>query len=312
MYLLLLLLLLRLGLWCPDHAPDPEDVPVEVPEHGGKARPRAATARLRDALGRFLPGTLRPRGLYPCAVPGISLTDFSPQPQPGWGSACAQARTTITLSNGVRITVASRIAKLVQLILNEELKLGYKIRQADTGAYNCRYIGGTTTWSVHAWALAIDVNWTTNPFSYTLRTDHPATLRRRFNRYGFCWGGDWSGKKDAMHYQFMGTPAQADAATALAIRELTGTAPAPTPTGLPKYAPGSRVLEWQDGKPVVSGTDVKTLQDVLNKWYPDLTPLTEDGFYGQRSAQRVLYLQGKAGLTQDGICGSRTWAVLGF
>ena len=48
-----------------------------------------------------------------------------------------------------------------------------------------------------------------------------------WNRYGFAWGGNYNdngrlGKADSMHYEFMGTPADADQMTALALYELTG------------------------------------------------------------------------------------------
>jgi|SRR5687768_6776640 len=292
---------------CGDQQHEPYD---PIGDDGGVEAPKVAYARARDALGRFTGGRL---GLYPCKVPGVSLTDYSPQPNYGWGTACTQSRTTITLTNGVRVTVASGVAELLRIILNECLRRGYKIRQADTGAYNCRYIGGTTTWSVHAWALAIDINWQSNPFSTTLRTDIPTWMRALLNRYGFAWGGDWSGKKDAMHFQFMGTPTHAKTATAMARQDLLGVDPDPVPTPtLPVVVAGSRILEWDPDKPIMSGTDVQALQRVLNRWYPELTPLTADGYYGQKSAQRVLYFQGRAGLTQDGICGPRTWDALGF
>jgi peptidoglycan hydrolase-like protein with peptidoglycan-binding domain len=57
---------------------------------------------------------------------------------------------------------------------------------------------------------------------------------------------------------------------------------------------------------------VRELQMVLNRWYPGLTPLAEDGDCGPRTADRVRYFQQRAGLTVDGIVGPRTWAGLGF
>jgi hypothetical protein len=55
----------------------------------------------------------------------------------------------------------------------------------------------------------------------------PTWMPLLWNRYGFAWGGNYnddgrSGKADSMHYEFMGTPADADAMTALALYELTG------------------------------------------------------------------------------------------
>src|SRR4051812_27328820 len=78
--------------------------------------------------------SIRARGLvYPCAVPGVSLTDYSLNPAgKGWGSHCAGPFTTVTLNNGVRFTVDSRIAELITLLGNATLARGYEIRQVDT------------------------------------------------------------------------------------------------------------------------------------------------------------------------------------
>jgi hypothetical protein len=179
--------------------------------------------------GRLGAGTV-----YPCAVPGISLTDYSLSlAQKGWGPHCTGPFTTITLSNGVKLTCDSRVAELNTLVLNSIIRDGYTIRQSDTGCYNCRYIAGTTIWSNHAWGLAVDLNWTTNPQHSPLITDQPAWVLQRFNRYGYAWGGNYNPPTtpDAMHHEFMGTPAQAVAATDLARTELTGAAPPPPPVG---------------------------------------------------------------------------------
>lgn len=174
---------------------------------------------------------------YPCAVPGISLTDYSRNPeQKGWGPHCTGPFKTITASNGVRVTCDARIAELNTLLLNATLAGGYAIRQADTGCYVCRYIAGTTIWSNHAWGLADDINWTTNPQHSPLITDEPVWMRQLWNRYGFAWGGDYTAptRPDAMHHEFMGTPAQAGLATELARAELGGgAAPLPPPPAPP-------------------------------------------------------------------------------
>jgi hypothetical protein len=207
------------------------DTLIDHESHREGKRPRAKMLTrahiLRTPLGRWN----GPRKLlYPCAVPGISLTDYSRNAQAkGWGAPCTGARTTITLTNGVRLTVRSEIAELTRLIMNANIRQGYSYRQADTGAYNCRYISGTTVWSNHAWGLAIDENWQSNPFTYPLKTDRPAWEQQRWQRYGFALGINYTGKKDAMHNEFMGTPAQAAQALALAQREIGGGAPVPPP-----------------------------------------------------------------------------------
>jgi len=76
----------------------------------------------------------------------------------------------------------------------------YAIRRADTGAFNCRRTVGGTSMSKHAWGCAVDVNWGTNPFGSRLVTDMPRWFVQLWRDEGWGWGGNWRGKKDAMHF----------------------------------------------------------------------------------------------------------------
>lgn len=126
----------------------------------------------------------------------------------------------------------------------------YAPRKIDTGAYNCRRITGGTGYSLHAYApgppftfwngtrvttaLAVDLNWQTNPYGRTLITDMPRAMvadikaiRTRNGRQVWRWGGDYRGNRDAMHYEVVCSPA--DLATGIDPRSLP-TTPNPTPT----------------------------------------------------------------------------------
>lgn len=84
---------------------------------------------------------------------------------------------------------------------------------------------------------------------------------------------------------------------------LTGSptpAPQPTTSSHPTIQQGSK------------GDVVRRLQAALNRWYPGLARLTEDGDFGKMTKARVIYFQGRAGLAQDGIVGPKTWAAVGF
>lgn len=74
----------------------------------------------------------------------------------------------------------------------------YPIRQRDTAAYVCRRTISGRTWSKHS-ICAIDINWTTNPYGRTLRTDMPMWFVRLWLDEGWGWGGNWRSVKDAMH-----------------------------------------------------------------------------------------------------------------
>ena len=115
---------------------------------------------------------------------------------------------------------------------------GYDIRIEDTDSYNCRDMKSGQSKSLHAYGIALDINWKTNPY-----IDHSGQRKPRFSdnagqsaraqdvRLGradtdmtrdmvdaalaiktvegkqvFGWGGDWRSIKDAMHFQIEATP----------------------------------------------------------------------------------------------------------
>ncbi len=57
--------------------------------------------------------------------------------------------------------------------------------------------------SVHSWGLAVDINASTNPLADKLTTDMPDAFVDCFKAQGFTWGGEFGGKKDAMHMQWI-------------------------------------------------------------------------------------------------------------
>jgi hypothetical protein len=125
------------------------------------------------------------------------------------------------------VSVNRRIARLVGLLFAETERRGYLLRPGQCWGYACRAIAGTAVASNHSWGLAVDINSLANPYQFPRRTDQPTWMPLLWNRYGFAWGGNYNdngrlGKADSMHYEFMGTPADADQMTALALYELTG------------------------------------------------------------------------------------------
>ena len=93
----------------------------------------------------------------------------------------------------------------------------------NTSAFNCRFVGGTRRWSMHAYGEAIDVNPVENPYVQGVRVSPPAGLRyldrtrrrpgmvvegdavvRAFAAVGWRWGGRWTGSKDYQHFSTTG------------------------------------------------------------------------------------------------------------
>jgi hypothetical protein len=93
----------------------------------------------------------------------------------------------------------------------------------NTGAFVCRPSVGSTSWSQHAYGLAVDLNPFHNPLdrgdvvvpelasAYLDRTDvRPGMIlpgdavTTAFAELGWGWGGDWSSSKDWMHFSANG------------------------------------------------------------------------------------------------------------
>jgi hypothetical protein len=94
----------------------------------------------------------------------------------------------------------------------------------NTSAFNCRFVPGTSGWSMHAYGLAIDLNPCENVYIRSGgRVDPPRCaanvdrsrqvpglihdgdlVTRAFAAIGWGWGGLWSGPKDYQHFSSNG------------------------------------------------------------------------------------------------------------
>jgi hypothetical protein len=71
------------------------------------------------------------------------------------------------------------------------------------GCYIVRNARGLSSWSLHAWGLAIDVNAATNQLGK--KPTLSAAFVKCFTDAGFEWGGPWS-RPDGMHFQLKALP----------------------------------------------------------------------------------------------------------
>jgi len=76
------------------------------------------------------------------------------------------------------------------------------------GTYNCRFIEGTRQRSMHAYAVAIDINTAYSDYwrwsggeGARYRNRIPFEIVEIFERHGFIWGGKW-GHFDTMHFEY--------------------------------------------------------------------------------------------------------------
>ena len=160
-----------------------------------------------------------------------------------WGPPCRKvARPTIALHGAGKVTVDPRIVGAVKALNGCLVRWNYRTRYADTGAYVCRQKVSGTGYSNHSYGTALDINWQTNPYGRTLRTDMPAGMREAIKairtnngQQVWGWGGDWRGNKDAMHWEIVCRPS--DLATGIRGGTDTGTTPTPAPKPQPAPPP---------------------------------------------------------------------------
>lgn len=134
-----------------------------------------------------------------------------------WSPACnGDGMVTIPAGDqGARVTVGADVVAIFRAVFDIFARYRYAIRRADTGAYVCRPITGGTGYSLHAYGIAVDINWTSNPYGPNLVTDMPAGAIREIEALNVDgeqvvrWGGRYSSNKDAMHFEVVVTPATA-------------------------------------------------------------------------------------------------------
>lgn len=98
------------------------------------------------------------------------------------------------------------------------------IEADNTSAFNCRAATGSSSWSQHAYGLAVDLNPCENPYvtaSGEIAHEHcvkfgdrsrrdPGVIHagdkvvRAFGSIGWGWGGEWSGTRDFQHFSASG------------------------------------------------------------------------------------------------------------
>lgn len=170
---------------------------------------------------------------------------------------------------------------------------GYTLTGTDTGFYSYRHMrhDNSMPWSVHAWAMALDINWLENPAGDKLVTDIPQAMiddllavRTVSGARVFRWGGDWDwdgistdhSYVDAMHWECVAHPL--DLATGINHVEDTVFLPIREGDGI--------------GDKTAKRSDVAVVQAKLNRLGAGLTT---DGRYGATTKAAVVKYLGTDG-----------------
>jgi hypothetical protein len=220
-----------------------------------------------------------------------------------WAPACDVPLRTVELVQGVRVTCHERAVTAVKALGRVLEAHGYVVRAGDTGAYNCRAITHGRGHSLHAYGIAVDINWNTNPFrsDNVLVTDMPQVMVRNIlrirtlgGRNVWRWGGRFRTVKDAMHYEIVCTPAEL--ATGIDWETVHQPPLKPeAPHRWPLVRRGDR------------GPAVERLHDLLGVAVPGAAGY---GMFGPLTEAAVREYQALHGLDVDGRVGRQTWTAL--
>jgi hypothetical protein len=117
---------------------------------------------------------------------------------------------TVPMSGGRRVLVHRLALPAFQQVtanLAVEAAAGRTYAITSAAAFVPRTINGARQMSRHTLGISIDINPAQNPYSTDpdrLVTDFPEWFVDAWRDAGFCWGGDWTTAKDAMHFSWMG------------------------------------------------------------------------------------------------------------
>ena len=222
---LIALALLALAASAVAHAGGPA-APREGAGRAAAERFEADTKRITGAVRRKITGSSWHRG---CPVPRSKLRlirathwDFSGDVERG--AVIVHKRHKRRMVRVLRDLFEERFPVRRMNLIDRYGADDHRSMDADnTSAFNCRYVNGTTRWSMHAYGKAIDVNPVENPYvsgghvsppagaPYADRSRHAKGMIHHgdevwdaFRDRGWSWGGDWSGARDYQHFSSNG------------------------------------------------------------------------------------------------------------
>jgi hypothetical protein len=97
-------------------------------------------------------------------------------------------------------TIESHIFNLFSEYVAKGYENNYPITQLGCWVPRHKMSNTEKSLSIHAWGLAIDINWLYNKVNTGGNMPHYVVTL--FKQYGFNWGGLWTRPRDPMHFQF--------------------------------------------------------------------------------------------------------------
>ena len=237
---------------------------------------------------------------------------------------CARNRMVWIASRDARFEVADAARDAFEAAHVVAQAHGYVLNRGESGAFICRRITGGSGLSLHAFGIAEDWNWQSNPYAKRSRfpggrtiTDMPpgmvadvkAIRAKRTGELVFRWGGDYNSIMDAMHWEIVVSPA--DLADGVDWRSVAG-AEGRTPTKSDE--PPSIETVGRDNplrQPVLKrGTRGPTVKKLQRELTAAGIEVDDDGIFGKMTDAAVRRYQASRSLVVDGIVGKATWTAL--
>ena len=238
-----------------------------------------------------------------------------------WAPACERRLRVLTLHSGARLSVAADAAEAFRALDSIMQDFGYAPRTADTGAFNCRQITGGSSFSLHAYGIAADINWNSNPYrpDGVLVTDMPPAMvaaikgiRTKGGDIVFRWGGDYRRVKDAMHYEIVAS--RTELAGGIDWSTVRREPPDPKrPATWPVLEPGDEgpTVEELQRRLLASGaSDQVEVHGGTGAEGEAERRFEVDGVLGELTEAVLRNYQTSRGLDVDGVCGLQTWTAL--
>lgn len=208
-----------------------------------------------------------------------------------WAPPCKGPWANVALYGAGAVSVRPALVAAVRAMSSCLAAHHYATRAADTGAFNCRQITGGTSYSLHAYGIAVDLNWSTNPYGARLVTDMPPSMveaiksvRTNNGKQVWEWGGNFSGNKDGMHFQAACAPG--DIGTGINPWTVPGMVKKPAPIPAVPVIPVKGVhTDPRD----VERVEVFWLQDMLNvtRGSQGKKLIVRDGKFGAQTGRAV-------------------------
>lgn len=130
--------------------------------------------------------------------------------QNGWPAARDLKLTKIKAGPAVMSVLTGDVAVVLGYVAKQVHDRVEPLKKASSGGFNYRPIRGRSALSNHASGTAIDLNWNDHPLGKvgTFTDKQEAEIHKILKEVDGVvrWGGDYSGRKDDMHFEINASP----------------------------------------------------------------------------------------------------------